>query len=112
MTCHDCSGLFVFLPRGVCVACQETREERYQLVRDWLVGRPDATMLDLTEAFDIDEALVALWIREGRLRAIPLSPDAAARDRVQQLLRARFAGHAAGAFDPHARPGMMRSKSQ
>jgi hypothetical protein len=112
MTCDDCSGLFVFLPRGVCVACQEAREERYQQVRDWLVGRPHATMLDLTEAFDIDEALVAQWIREGRLRAIPLSPDAAARARVQQLLRARFDGRTAGAFDPHDPPGMMRSKTQ
>ncbi len=112
MTCDDCSGLFVFLPRGVCVACQETREERYQQVRDWLVGRPDATMMDLTEAFEIEESLVALWIREGRLRAIPLSPDAAARDRVQQLLRARFATQASGAFTRNDRPGMMRSKAQ
>lgn len=112
MACVDCSGLFVFLPRGVCVACQETREERFQVVRDWLVGRPDATMVDVTETLEVDEALVTLWIREGRLRAVAPSPDAAARERVQQQLRDRVAGRTAGGFDSHGEPGMMRSKHQ
>ncbi len=57
-------------------------------------------MLDLTEAFDIEEALVTQWIREGRLRAIPLSPDAAARDRVQQQLRARVEGQGGRGLRP------------
>jgi hypothetical protein len=111
MTCSDCSGLFVFLPRGVCVRCQEAREERFQAVRDWLVGRPDATMVDVTEALGVEEALLSLWIREGRLRAVLPSPDAARRERVQQQLRLRVAGHATGAFDRNAAPGMMRSKT-
>ena len=72
----------------MCAACQEAREERFQEVRDWLVGRPDATMVDVTEALGVDESLVTLWIREGRLRAVAPSPDAAARERVQQQLRA------------------------
>jgi hypothetical protein len=111
MTCRDCSGLFIFLPRGVCVACQTERERRFQEVRDWLVSRPDATMVDVTDALGVDESLVTHWIREGRLRTIAPSPDAAARARVEQQLRERVTARWAGrsAFD--IEPG-MRSKTQ
>ncbi len=111
MTCVDCSGLFAFLPRGVCADCQETREERFQQVRDWLVGRPDATMVDVIEALGVDEALITLWIREGRLRAIAPSPDAAARERVQEQLRLRVVARSAGGSSTLSEPG-MRSKPQ
>ncbi len=111
MTCADCSGLFMFLPRGVCATCQEAREERFQEVRDWLVARPDATMVDVTEALDVDESLITLWIREGRLRAIAPSPDAAARERVQEQLRLRVVARSGGGSRAVNESG-MRSKAQ
>jgi hypothetical protein len=110
MTCRDCSGLFVFLPRGVCVACQTERERRFQEVRDWLVSRPDATMVDVTEAHAVDESLVTLWIREGRLRAIAPSPDAAAREHVERQLRERVSGRSSRGAASHT--DAMRSKTQ
>lgn len=112
MTCVDCSGLFAFLPRGVCVACQEAREESFQELRDWLLDKPDATMVDVTAALGIDEKLVSSWIREGRLRAIAPSPDGAARERVEQQLRARFAQEGGRVHQAKDAPGMMRSKPQ
>lgn len=109
MTCTECSGLFAFLPRGLCVDCQEAREERFQAVRDWLVTHPTATMVDLTAALEIDEALVTRWIREGRLHAVEPSPDALERERVEQQMRARFARQAAGLMGSQDQP-RMRSK--
>lgn len=109
MTCVDCAGLYAFLPRGVCVACQEARELRFQTVRDWLLDHSDATMIDVSEATGVEETLLSLWIREGRLRAVEPSPDAARRARVQQQLRLRVAGGAGAASD--AATGMMRSRS-
>ena len=110
MTCTECSGLFAFLPRGLCVACQEAREERFQAARDWLVDKPEATMVNLTEALGVNEKLVSQWIREGRLRAVAPSPDAIARERVEQQLRARFARQSTGRGGEPGQPG-MRSKA-
>ena len=31
-TCRECGRLFGFLPRGVCVDCQDLREQRFQAV--------------------------------------------------------------------------------
>ena len=110
MTCVDCAGLYAFLPRGVCLRCQEAREQRFQTVRDWLVDHGDATMIDVTEATGVEETLLSLWIREGRLRAVAPSPDAARRERVQQQLRLRVAVQGAGSGSDAA-TGMMRSRS-
>ena len=35
-TCRECGRLFGFLPRGVCIDCQDLREQRFQTVKDYL----------------------------------------------------------------------------
>jgi len=67
-TCQDCRGLFSFLPRGVCGECLEARETSYQTVRDFLRDNPRARMAEIVDETEVDQHLIELFIREGRLQ--------------------------------------------
>ena len=44
-TCRECGRLFGFLPRGICVDCQDLREQRFQAVKDYLRENAGASIL-------------------------------------------------------------------
>ncbi len=67
-TCRECGRLFGFLPRGICVDCQDLREQRFQAVREYLRDNPGASVLQTATATGVEEGLIVGWIREGRLR--------------------------------------------
>ena len=66
--CRECGRLFGFLPRGVCVDCQDRRERRFQDVKAYLAGNPGATILRTAADTGVEQGLIVGWIREGRLQ--------------------------------------------
>lgn len=67
-TCRECGRLFGFLPRGICVECQDLREQRFQTVKEYLRDNPGASVLQTATVTDVEEGLIVGWIREGRLQ--------------------------------------------
>ena len=66
--CRECGRLFGFLPRGVCVDCQDLRERRFQAVKEYLADNAGASVLQTATDTGVEEGLIVGWIREGRLR--------------------------------------------
>jgi hypothetical protein len=98
--CRECGRLFGFLPRGVCVDCQDLREQRFQAVKEYLADHAGASILRTATDTGVEEGLIVGWIREGRLRYS--GPDAGQLDGidhdedVKARIRAQLAAQAGG----------------
>lgn len=120
-TCRECGRLFGFLPRGICIECQDLREERFQTVKEYLREHPGASVLQTATDTDVEEGLIVGWIREGRLQyagrdaaqleGIDHDEDVKARIRAQ--LAAQAGGQGTDPRPPVAAPRTlgMRSRS-
>lgn len=113
-TCRECGRLFGFLPRGICVECQDLREQRFQAVKEYLRDNPGASVLQTATATDVEEGLIVGWIREGRLRYA--GPDVGQLEGidhdedVKARIRAQLAAQAgAQGTDPRAPAAASRS---
>jgi hypothetical protein len=122
-TCRECGRLFGFLPRGVCVDCQDLREQRFQTVKDYLRDNAGASILQTATETGVEEGLIVGWVREGRLQYA--GPDAGQLEGidhdedVKARIRAQMAAQAgAQGTDPQppaAAPSRqlgMRSRSR
>lgn len=115
--CRACGGLFAFLPRGICAACQDLREQRYQAVREWLLDNRGASILQAAEATGVDESLIGEFVREGRLEVIGSGPatspaEEAIKERIRRDLAAREAAGPAPGTDAPARPAHLGMRSR
>ena len=88
--CKGCGGLFAYLPRGLCADCLDVREERFRVVREWLIDNRGASIAGAAAATGIEEALIASFIREGRLEFIAASSASVQEIRGQDALRNRI----------------------
>lgn len=121
-TCRDCGRLFGFLPRGICIECQDLREERFQTVKEYLHEHPGASVLTTATATDVEEGLIVGWIREGRLQysgqdvaqleGIDHDEDVKARIRAQLAAQAGAPGTDPQAPAAASRQLGMRSRSR
>jgi hypothetical protein len=114
--CRECGRLFGFLPRGVCVECQDLRERRFQDVKAYLADNEGASILQTAADTGVEEGLIVGWIREGRLRYA--GPDAGSLEGidhdedVKARIRAQLAAQAgAPGTDPHG-PAAASSSSR
>ena len=100
--CRECGRLFGFLPRGVCIDCQDLREQRFQAVKDHLRDNPGASILQTATETGVEEGLIVGWVREGRLQyagpdagrleGIDHDEDVKARIRAQMAAQAGVQG--------------------
>lgn len=65
--CKRCNGLFVKVNRDICDRCYREEEETLLEVQRYIKANPHASVQDVCEEYDLDENLVAKWIREKRL---------------------------------------------
>ncbi len=72
--CRECGRLYGFLPRGVCIDCQDLREQRFQAVKEYLADNRGASILQTATETGVEEGLIVGWVREGRLQYA--GPDA------------------------------------
>jgi hypothetical protein len=99
-SCRECGRLYGFLPRGVCVDCQDLREQRFQAVKEYLADNRGASILQTASDTGVEEGLIVAWIREGRLRYT--GPDAGRLEGidhdedVKARIRAQLAAQAGG----------------
>ena len=122
--CRECGRLFGFLPRGVCIDCQDLREQRFQAVKEYLADNRGASILQTATDTGVEEGLIVGWIREGRLQYA--GPDAGRLEGidhdedVKARIRAQLAAQAGGqgtdprppAAAPHRANLGMRSRAR
>lgn len=67
--CFKCGSVYVKNIRNICQKCYEEEEEAFTTVYQFLIQRKnrEATMLDIVEATEVEEELIAKFIREKRL---------------------------------------------
>jgi hypothetical protein len=54
----------------VCADCLIEEEEQFIMVRDFLEQHPGCTMGEITQATEVDEAVIMRFLREGRLATL------------------------------------------
>ncbi len=67
--CPECGRLFNFIRTNLCPVCVKEAEEEFQVVRKYLRDHPNVSILELSEATDIEEEKIIRWIEEGRLES-------------------------------------------
>jgi hypothetical protein len=117
--CRGCSRLYPYLPRGLCSDCLDRRERDFQAVKEWLRENPRSSMHAVAEATDVDEALIAQFVREGRLELVGSGPSAQElreeEERRARLVRQIAANPTLGTSvaaddEPEARRAGMRAR--
>ncbi len=121
--CRECGRLFGFLPRGVCVDCQDLREQRFQAVKEYLRDNRGASILQTATDTGVEEGLIVGWIREGRLqysgadagRLDGIDHDEDVKARIRAQLAAQAGGQRTDPRPPAAAPARslgMRSRTR
>ena len=120
--CRECGRLFGFLPRGVCIDCQDLREQRFQAVKDYLRENAGASILQTATETGVEEGLIVGWVREGRLqyagpdagRLEGIDHDEDVKARIRAQLAAQAGGQGTDPRPPAAAPRHlgMRSRSR
>ena len=65
--CTLCGRLFNSLGRNICPACVTRIDECFELAREYLYNHPGADILELTTETGVDDKIILMLLREGRL---------------------------------------------
>lgn len=67
-TCRGCKRIFNYLTGPIlCPACREALEEKFQEVKKYIREHKGTTILEVSEACDVEASQVKQWLREDRL---------------------------------------------
>lgn len=67
-TCRGCKRIFNYLTGPIlCPACREALEEKFQEVKKYIRENKGTTILEVSEACDVEASQVKQWLREDRL---------------------------------------------
>lgn len=66
--CRNCGKLFNYIGGlQICPACKEETEKLYEKARDFIRDNRGASVRQVVEECEIEEALIRQWVREERL---------------------------------------------
>lgn len=65
--CPQCGRVFAYVGRNLCPRCMDKEEEEFKLVRSYIREHPGATIMDTSEATEVDEQKILRFLRDGRL---------------------------------------------
>lgn len=66
--CRSCGKIFNYIGGlPICPACKETAEAKYQEAREYIREHKGATVREVSEECDVEEAQIRQWVREERL---------------------------------------------
>ena len=73
--CRSCGKIFNYIGGlPICPACKETAEAKYQEAREYIREHRGATVREVSEECDVEEAQIRQWVREERLQFADDSP--------------------------------------
>jgi len=66
--CRSCGRVFNHIGGlPICPQCKETAEAKYQVAREYIREHRGATVQQVSEECDVEEAQIRQWVREERL---------------------------------------------
>ncbi len=72
--CKVCGSMFMkFGKTQICTKCMDKEEEYFIKVKDYLYDYPSATVEEVSEQTDVDEAFIKYWVDNGRLERAGLA---------------------------------------
>ena len=69
INCKECGRLFSSAGQKVCPDCQNSEEEKFELVKNYLWDNPNSTVKKVSEETGVEEDLIIKFMREDRLAA-------------------------------------------
>ena len=67
--CAECGNLFGYQGSPLCPKCIKKDEEDFVKVRKYLRENPGASVLEASEATEVEEEKILRYVREGRLQS-------------------------------------------
>ena len=65
--CKNCGRLFNYMGKTLCPECLKSREDEFQIAKDYIRNNPNCGVADVSEATGISVHQIRQWIREERL---------------------------------------------
>ncbi|AKL93767.1 flagellar operon protein [Clostridium aceticum] len=65
--CASCGRAFAYTGSDVCSRCDSTVEDDYKKVRDYLYDHPGASIIEVSEATEVTEKRILMFLRENRI---------------------------------------------
>ena len=65
--CRRCDRIYQYRGSRYCPSCMLELDEIFVKVRDYIYDHPNATILEVSEALDVEENIILEFLREGRL---------------------------------------------
>lgn len=73
-TCKQCKRLYNYLSGPpICPACKDRLEEKFQLVKDYVIEHPLEGIAEVAEVNEVSVSQIKRWVREERLSFSPES---------------------------------------
>lgn len=68
INCRSCGRLFNYISgHQICPNCKKVMDQKFEVVKQYLIDNPGATMQDVVENNDVTRRQVEIWVREERL---------------------------------------------
>ena len=65
--CRRCDRIYQHRGSKYCPNCMLELDEIFVKVRDYIYDNPNATVLEVSEALDVEENIILEFLKEGRL---------------------------------------------
>ena len=65
--CKRCGKIFQYRGSKYCPKCMLELDEIFVKVRDYIYENPNATVLDVSEAVEVEEEIILEFLKQGRL---------------------------------------------
>ena len=67
--CRKCGKLFNYVSGPpICMACREALEKKFQEVKEYIRDNAYATIPQVSEACDVSQAQIQVWLKDERLQ--------------------------------------------
>lgn len=110
--CILCGKVFMYVSKRVCPSCQKEMDEIFEKVRVYVKAHPGATVVEIAEALDLDEALVNEFVREGRFDRVEGAITFTCERCGKPTHRGRFCEQCASSLDREIRGALPKKPEE
>ena len=73
--CPRCGRIFGFISAPICSFCLEEEEDEFKKVKDYLWDNPGSTVVEVSEATEVEVEKIMRFLREERLQVSSDNPN-------------------------------------
>lgn len=73
--CSRCGRIFGYMGSPICSFCKEEEEDEFKKVKDFLYDHPGSTVMEVSQATEVDVEKIMRFLREERLQVSSDNPN-------------------------------------